>query len=637
MRSFEKVKGIMDNFSSYVKGKVRPSEGLPGLVMSKQVWGVFLLAVLLGIFFQMNRANTFLSLGAWQSEEISDTVVEAPDGVTTVRDEYLIIYDPLEVQSVLTRHMAEKILQDQKKSTILVPLQQAVEIADNCPGIIIVTSRLNAITGLPAIENYVEQGGTVAVLRSLERDMMPAGMMTNLGVTSIGDYISAYGIRVVGDMFLGIQGYGFESAEYATAITDVGLTSDAILELTSWDGHPIIWTHRAGKGKYIVCNSQERDDKNNFGAYTAIFSRMQEDYVYPIMNMKVYYIDDFPSPVPAGEFHRIYEETGLNTADFYRKLWWPEMLSNAEKYNIKYTGLIIESYGDQVKGPFQPLSDGAARNNLIVYGRELLKNGGELGIHGYNHQSLALAGARQEELGYNPWGSQEDMEESLRELKRYIEEVYPGYDIHTYVPPSNILSPEGKAAVQNVFPTVKIFASLYNGLADAKEYFQHFRINPDGTYDIPRVSSGYVPKDTDIWEEYNTINYLGVFSHFVHPDEIFYEESAGLTWSVMKEGQERLVSDIYQRFPWLEPVTATEAAEKMQDYFDLDYTIERKEDGMVLRAWGFRQPVYFILRTQKEIKSVEGGKFKRIQADAYILRVEQSEFVIQWDMDLDKT
>ena len=221
----------------------------------------------------------------------------------------------------------------------------------------------------------------------------------------------------------------------------------------------------SGQGKYIVCNSRERDDKNNYGTYTAILSQLNEDYIYPMMNIKLFYIDDFPSPVPEGNFDKIYQETGYNTSDFYRRLWWPEMLNNGEKYNVKYTGLIIESYGDQVKGPFKPLANGAARNSLIAYGRELLKAGGELGIHGYNHQSLAPAGYGQDKLGYATWESQADMEESLRELKRYIEDVYPGYEIHAYVPPSNILSPEGKAAVKNVFTDIKVYSSLWEGLA----------------------------------------------------------------------------------------------------------------------------------------------------------------------------
>ncbi|WP_294152182.1 DUF2194 domain-containing protein [uncultured Selenomonas sp.] len=68
------------------------------------------------------------------------------------------------------------------------------------------------------------------------------------------------------------------------------------------------------------------------------------------------------------------------------------MLENAKQHDLKYTGVIIETYGNQVKGPFHELVERTARDNVIIYGRELLRTGGELGLHGYNHQSLAPAG-----------------------------------------------------------------------------------------------------------------------------------------------------------------------------------------------------------------------------------------------------
>lgn len=596
----------------------------------KEIWSVFIVTALLGVFFQINRMDALLYINPWQNHLEEGNFLQAVGSQQQNRENYLLIYDPADVQSVLTRHIVEKIIHEQKKSIQSVPFYQPVVIDSKCQGVVIATNKLKNLAAMTSIEQYVEQGGRAAILRNLQSELLPEEMVAQLGIASLGQEISVPGIRVTGDMFLGVQGFGFDSDIYTTAVTDVMLTSDAVPQVTSQEGHPIIWSHNSGQGKYIVCNSRERDDKNNYGIYTAILSQLKEDYIYPVMNMKLFFIDDFPSPVPEGNFERIYQETGLSTADFYRRLWWPEMLNNGEKYNVKYTGLIIENYGDQVKGPFMPLADVNARNSLIVYGRELLKAGGELGIHGYNHQSLAPAGYGQDSLGYATWESQADMEESLRELKRYIEDVYPGYEIHAYVPPSNILSPEGKAAVKNVFTDIKVYSSLWEGLATAKEYFQNFQLNSDGTSEIPRASSGYAPSQEEIWEAYNVLNYNGVFSHFVHPDEIFYEESENLTWAIMKQGMTDLLSELQNRFGWLEPVTATEGYEKMKDYFQMDYRLTRSEDGIKINAWDFHQPLTFILRTDKKIGSVTGGSAQRVQANAYVLTVTDADFEIKW-------
>ena len=596
----------------------------------KEIWAVFGLVAFLGVFFQLNRMDTLLRMNAYSNSHAGGSIYMEDKSQQLPRESFLLIYDPLDVQSVLTRHMVEKIFQEQKKSVAVMPIYQQMAVDQDCRGVVIATNKLKSVSALPAVMAYVEQGGSAAVLRNLQKDLLPDEMMERLGIASLGSEISAHGIRVPGTMFLGLQGFGFDSAIYSTPMADVQLLSDAVPQVTSQDDKPIIWSHASGRGRYLVCNSRERDDKNNYGTYTALLSMLDEDYVYPVMNLKLFFIDDFPSPVPEGNFDRIYRETGLSTADFYRRLWWPEMLDNGEKYNIKYTGLIIESYGNQVKGPFYPLASGESRSNMIVYGRELLKAGGELGIHGYNHQSLAPAGYARAELGYIPWESQQDMEESLQELKRYVEDAYPGYEIHTYVPPSNILSPQGKEAVKNVFPQLKVYASLWNGPAHAEEYFQDFKVNADGTCEIPRVSSGYAPPPESIWEEYNVVNYNGVFSHFVHPDEIFYEQSSNLTWNVMKCSMQNLLSDLDSRFGWLQPATATEAAARMEDFFAMDYRVERSSKGLKLHAWGFCEPLTFILRSHKDIGDVRGGTARKIQADAYVLTVEKPEFEIRW-------
>ena len=596
----------------------------------KEIWSVFIVTALLGVFFQINRMDALLYINPWQNNLEEGNFLQAVGSQQQNRENYLLIYDPADVQSVLTRHIVEKIIHEQKKSIQSVPFYQPVVIDSKCQGVVIATNKLKNLAAMTSIEQYVEQGGRAAILRNLQSELLPEEMVAQLGIASLGQEISVPGIRVTGDMLLGLQGFGFDSDIYTTSVTDVMLTSDAVPQVTSQEGYPIIWSHNSGQGKYIVCNSRERDDKNNYGIYTAILSQLEEDYIYPVMNMKLFFIDDFPSPVPEGNFERIYQETGLSTADFYRRLWWPEMLNNGEKYNVKYTGLIIENYGDQVKGPFVPLTNVNARNSLIVYGRELLKAGGELGIHGYNHQSLAPAGYGQDSLGYATWESQADMEESLRELKRYIADAYPGYEIHAYVPPSNILSPEGKAAVKNVFTDIKVYSSLWNGLATAKQYFQNFQLNADGTCELPRVTSGHVSTSEKIWETYIVVNYNGVFSHFVHPDEIFYEESENLTWTMMKQGLTNLLSELQNRFGWLEPVTASEGYEKMKDYFQMDYRLTRSEDGIKINAWDFHQPLTFILRTDKEIGSVTGGSAQRVQANAYVLTVTDADFEIKW-------
>ena len=103
-----------------------------------------------------------------------------------------------------------------------------------------------------------------------------------------------------------------------------------------------------------------------------------------------------------------------------------------------------------------------------------------------------------------------------------------------------------------------------------------------------------------------------------------------MTWAIMKQGMTDLLSELQNRFGWLEPVTATEAYEKLQDYVQMDYSLTRSKEGIKINACNFQKPLTFILRTDKEIGSVTGGSAKRIQANAYVLTVTDADFEIKW-------
>lgn len=569
----------------------------------KEIWVTFILAAALGLFFQLGRTGTLWHISPW-------TIAGLP------RESYLVIYDPNELQSVLKRNMVEKILREQKKEVGGVEVSKIERFYDSYQGVIITTNRLKDIECMPAIERYVEQGGNVMVLSQLRGETLPAGMMKKLGAASIGEETTVYGIRVRGNLYLGLQGFGFSSDQYGSTAARAALLPETDVEVTAWDGTPLVWSHASGRGRYWVCNTRERNDKNGYGMYTAMIGRLQEDYVYPVMNMKLFFLDGFPSPALAG--------------DFYRKSWWPEMRRQAERYNWKYTGMIVESGNSQVSGSFFPPEQKGAGAFFLDCGRELLKSGGELGVHGYNRQPLAPAGYGQEKPGFPAWADQADMEKSLQELKRYVEAAYPDYEIHSYSPPSNILSPEGKKAVKNVFPRLKAYAAQYNESPAGERYVQDFYVNPDATCEIPRVSFGHSPALAEIWASYSGITYNGVFSHAVRPDEVSNSGRADLAWPALRDGMRNLLADADRRFNWLEPATASKAADIVTNYFRMNYRVERDVNGLKLYCWNFNRPLSFILRTGREIRSVQGGRARRIQQDAYLLTVEEPEFALAW-------
>ena len=154
-----------------------------------------------------------------------------------------------------------------------------------------------------------------------------------------------------------------------------------------------------GSGKFMVYNGTFLNSKESRGLITGGVALLNDTYIYPIMNFELLFIDDFPAPIPAGYNNKINKEYGRDINGFYRDIWWPDMLKEAKSIDASYNGAIIETYNNKVKPKF--INDSDQQKNLLSYGREVLSQGGELGLHGYNHQSLVLKGfLKEDDLGY---------------------------------------------------------------------------------------------------------------------------------------------------------------------------------------------------------------------------------------------
>ena len=86
-------------------------------------------------------------------------------------------------------------------------------------------------------------------------------------------------------------------------------------------------------------------------------------------------------------------------------------------------GLVIENYEDDTTGATKPQTD---TSRFSYFGNCILRQGGELGYHGYNHQPLCLDDVDYgDEFSYNTWPGLDAMDASFRELLRFCRQLYP--------------------------------------------------------------------------------------------------------------------------------------------------------------------------------------------------------------------
>lgn len=461
--------------------------------------------------------------------------------------------------------------------------------------IIIALQDLSKIKNLEALVTYVHNGGRVFLAESpLVNDSLYL-IYRNLGANSIGPYVNETGIRLTSNILIKGKDMDFKGNFLENSMVFFELNSNSKVYAVTDKNNPLIWEYAYGKGKFLVFNGSTLQEKTSRGLIAGAVSLINDNFIYPIINTKVAYIDDFPAPFGEGKEASIQKKYGRDNQRFYRDIWWPDMIK-------------------------------IAKNKDII--------GGELGLHGYNHQSLVTEYSSSTgtslSLGYKLWQSQEDMEASLSEAQNYFSSIYSKYKLNTYVPPSNILSPEGRAALIKALPDLKIIASVYSEDPVGDSYVQEYRKSKDGILELPRVSSGYLNDQVTNWDIFNAITSIGVFSHFIHPDDVLDpERTQDKTWDQLYKEFDEAMGLVHDKYNWLRPMRASDAGAAFEDYSNSQVVFKKENNKIDGYVNNFHGELNYILRTTSKIGKLDHCTVTLIDTNTYIVQAKAAHFAIE--------
>ncbi len=411
----------------------------------------------------------------------------------------------------------------------------------------------------------------------------------------------------------------------------VRLSEDCVVHIDTGGDNPLalMWSRNLGEGRLLVNNNTLIMGKDGRGLATGALLVLEETVIYPIINAGMIFIDDFPAPQPEGSAPALREQFGYDIQGFFRNRWWPDMKRLVLEHGLRYTGVLVETYNDQVVGPFEPESGDDAL--IRYYATELLHAGGEMGLHGYNHMPLCPDGFQYAGENYRTWPSAEMMADSLRELDRYGSRFMNGFQMTTYVPPSNYLSDLGKRTLLQTLPQVRAISGLYLPEVGVDALEQEFREEEDGSVSVPRVTSGFVPDQYNRYVMAQELLLHGVVSHFIHPDDVLDSaRGADHGWKLMHESFARMVEELADEFPQMRWSTASEGAAAIQRYGRMTLTREPSDEALVLTIDGFHDEAWLALKTERPVQSADNAECFEIKPGFYWLRADAPDITIHW-------
>lgn len=569
------------------------------------------LAIILFRFFGMNTSGIEVNIPI-----VTPTEIVTSDDLPNSYQNLLVIYSTADANSARIYRNITQVCRMAKIHAEYVTISnvsadhlQALTRDDIC----VIATEL--VGGLPhaAIYSFVQNGGKLVFLT--RNDAYVYNELAGI-ISSRGFAPAINGMKFKKAFFPGMDSLNMDgSTLLAQSSLNVRCSRNAVIYAESAAGIPILWTYQYGKGNVVYLNSTLANAKGNRGFLLQVIALAPEYFIQTALNAKVVTIDDFPAPIKRGRDNVIYNYYLMDNVSFFKHIWWSSMHNMAKKYDLIYTGMLIGTYNLTVEPAFEQLSPDEL-DDIRYFGYKLLEIRGELGFHGYNHNSLVMQDQMLfDDYGYFPWPSQDNMETAMRLTKRSVDNVFGNVRITSYVPPSNIMSAEGKKAVKAVFPDLRVIGGLYTGVAEKGILYQEFGPDPDveGVYSFPRFSAGYIYSVEDMWTIYNGIAHFGLLNHFIHPDDVLDSNRSGdKTWKDLYSDIDKMFGEVHAHFPYLEPKTVTQASEDYRYYEKMQVYAHRQKDTLTLHYTDAALPVYhyFRMNGKARVLSIDGGSIK---------------------------
>ena len=561
-----------------------------------------------------------------------DTALTKEEAATGETPTCLLLCDSTVDGGDEARAQFEQMLLDMKVPTAVADLaeEEVLPAFENYQTVVVLAADLDTL-GLRLLDlmDWVEQGGNVLFAMTLEKSGAFDTVAQKLGVlsSSWSNKVAESIVPAAGFMLGGGQRY--ELSDPFESALGVRLRDDAtVYAVTGDEGVPLVWSTELGKGRIVVDNIGVYD-KVMRGFYAASYSLLGDACAYPVLNSAVFFLDDFPSPVPEGDGQYIRQQYGLSIAEFYAKVWWPDLVRLAERYGIRYTGVMIENYGDDTEAP--PTRQRNIRQ-FQYYGGLLLRQGGELGFHGYNHQPLALWDTDYGTLyDYKTWKNKKTLVASLNELIAFQDEVLPNAHGSVYVPPSNILSARARKLIGTDVPRIKTIASTYFEDGTDLPYVQEFGVSSDGIVEQPRIVSGGMVDDAYMrLAAVSELNMHYVSTHFMHPDDLLDpDRGAKEGWEVYKGGLVDFLEWLTKSAPDLRHQTASECSGAIQRFSSVTVSVDTSADAWTLSLGNFHDEAWLMFRANNgEPGAVTGGELTHFTGNLYLLKANDKTVTI---------
>ncbi|MFV0362711.1 MAG: DUF2194 domain-containing protein [Suipraeoptans sp.] len=438
---------------------------------------------------------------------------------------------------------------------------------------------------LQVIGDFISNGGRVVLAAGLSEGSTDAYMQPFYGITEKNSRFSAQNFYFTGEIFP-LQ---FDDMTYSTynMSTHISIREEANVYIEEESGVPIVYTYEFDDGNIGIINGTLLRDIKCSGVLTGIICNMLDDFVYPVVGVKMVYLDNLPVFSVLDDVTCI-DMYGRNSESFIREVIWPTFTGFSLRTETPLTiSLISQASSDEF---FAEINTSL----MATLTKEAMQYGGELAYASYCLEK--------DEIFNN--------EELISDYK----EIFPRYDVSSLVIMGEEYSEENKAIIKTDIVAIR-------GRLDSDN--PELRFYSDGKYEhtMPGATYGNHIIDENTFEIASVLAAYGYIAHTFDMSMLMSEDQSTPTWDERKKDISVFEEYILAEATYLTGSTLYDTRNEINSYTSIEYSWTINDNVLYIDADSFisNQPFYY--KTNKKIVSAKGAAYEAIGNGYYMIRL----------------
>lgn len=457
------------------------------------------------------------------------------------------------------------------------------EVIENIGFILISGSFLNDQANREEIFDLVRSGKDVLITSMPDSEALEdRNLREIMGIKAVDGSKPLENLRFLDGFMLGGL---LEFADIDSQFMEVDLLSSTKKFVDDGKEVPVIWRNVFGKSQIFVVNGQLFESKVGYGVLSGIMSEVFIDYIYPVINSVVYTYNGLPylSNENTDTLEAIYNRDALLLQE---DILLPDIIA----FN-KVRGMIptaIVSYGFHEKNEINMDTD--IVNRLENYKKDLYKLNGTFALFYNNAYEI----------------NESDFDQ-----------------ISHILPISAIYEPSDGLISLDLLSQVNIILKPWS----IKE--NNFKVDAEDNIYIPITYSTLLEDTKSKMDLYAMATAYGLISHNLDIEEIIYPNDERHNWINISKVYLDFIDQYRVKMADFVNRDIVETSKIIHQFKTADIVVYYGSDRIEVVIDNLKGEMDFILRTNKGIVSISSGFYKEIEANVYLITLDNPTSVIE--------